>query len=151
MRKSQPVPGARIANVQNVVIPLLSDEELKARGIEKPKFPPFNTWSPEQQKAGRELSDIMMKVAIRQALQIMVVQLELMQADGYQNPDAEAEAARRGIESLDNGTWKPGRDEWGWLKREMRIMLETILQSVTQGPARAPRKRRRRRAKESPK
>ena len=47
-------------------VPLLSDEECKARGIEPPQWPPLETWSPEQQQAFRELQDILVAAVVKE-------------------------------------------------------------------------------------
>ena len=52
-----------------VAIPLLSDEECKARGLKPGKLPPLDKWSPEQQAAFSELADVLAQVAVREILE----------------------------------------------------------------------------------
>lgn len=59
MRKQKGYLTATFPNFPGVRVPLLSDEECKVRGIEPGKFPPFETWTPKQQAAGRKLADIL--------------------------------------------------------------------------------------------
>jgi hypothetical protein len=47
-----------------VEIPLLSEDECRARGIESGKLPPFDTWSPEQQAAFHELAEIIAQAVV---------------------------------------------------------------------------------------
>lgn len=47
-----------------VEIPLLSESECRARGIEPGKLPPVETWSPEQRAALYELAEIIAQTAV---------------------------------------------------------------------------------------
>ena len=50
-------------------MPLLSEEECKARGVKPGKLPPLDKWSPEQQAAFSELADVLAQVAVREILE----------------------------------------------------------------------------------
>jgi hypothetical protein len=110
-----------------VRIPLLSDEECKERGIEPQRLPPFETWTPEQQEAGRELREILTCMAVAQAFRSVLRPLELMQAEGYSKDDFEKEATRRALAELRAGRWKVGREDVGGLEQAMGWVLESIL------------------------
>jgi len=107
-RKDRSYLVATFANFPGVEIPLLPDEECQARGIERGHFPPFETWSPEQQKAGRELGVLLYQMAAGQALSVLTSATDAMNCGDYEDIVAfEKEAAQRAIDMLANGTWKP--------------------------------------------
>jgi hypothetical protein len=136
---------AEFAGFPGVRIPLLSDEELKARGIEKQRLPPFETWTPEQQEAGRKLSEILGQMAVRQAFALVLHHLEQMQVEGYSSFDFEQEAARRALAQLRAGKWKQGRNDTNGLQDSMCSALEAILRDSKQdsdGKIRGRRSRR---------
>jgi hypothetical protein len=133
MRKSRPKTNnlakpclvAEPAGFPGVRIPLLSDEECKARGIQKAKLPPFDTWSPEQQEAGRKLAEALLNLALPQALQLMLEEIERLPPDTVINEaDIELLAATRGIARIDAGSWKPGAKETHGLDTYVRQILE---------------------------
>ena len=138
-KKSSGVVFFTFANFPGVKIPLLSDEECKARGVEKSGFPPFETWTPEQQAAGRELGESLMNMAIQQAFRMVLRELERMQVERYSEPDFEKEAVRRALAELQSGRWKPGRDDISGVQDLMRTALETMHDE----PVRRQRRRRR--------
>jgi len=135
---------AEFEKFPGVRIPLLSDDECKERGIEPQLLPPFETWTPEQQKAGRELSEILTRMAVRQAFRSVLRHLELMQAEGYSMDDFEQEAARRALAELRAGKWKAGREDVGGLEQAMGWALESILNETDGKSERKARPRRRR-------
>jgi len=50
-------------------MPLLSEEECKARGLKPGKLPPLETWSPRQQAAIAELAEVLAQVAVKEFLE----------------------------------------------------------------------------------
>lgn len=60
---------AKPAGFPGVRIPLLSDEECRARGIEPGRFPPRETWTQEQRDAADRLVEILLPHAYREALE----------------------------------------------------------------------------------
>lgn len=59
----------------------------------------------------------------------MLSQIEQLGSEGYRAEsvaEIKQEAARRGIELLKRGGWKPDRDDWGWLEDVMQVALETL-------------------------
>lgn len=115
---------AEPAGFPGIRIPLLSDEQCKARGIQKPKLPPFDTWSPEQQEAGRKLAEALTDLARHQALQLMLDEIERLPPDAVINEaDIEPLAATRGIARIDAGKWKPGAKETHGLDTYVRLFL----------------------------
>lgn len=59
---------ATLGKFPGVPIPLLSDEECRARGIKPGRLPPLDTWSKDQQGALHELAMIVAEAAVRQQL-----------------------------------------------------------------------------------
>lgn len=55
---------ATFENFPGVEIPLLSEGECRARGIEPGKLPPVDAWSPEQRTALYELAEIIAQAAV---------------------------------------------------------------------------------------
>jgi hypothetical protein len=103
---------ATFPNFPGVEIPLLSDEECQARGIERGRLPPPDTWSQEQQKARHELGVLLYQMAAGQALSVLSSATYAMKSSDYGDLVAfEKEAARRAIDMIANGTWKPDRGQ----------------------------------------
>lgn len=130
-RKGQ--PGYLVATFEKfpgVRIPLLTDEQCRERGIEPGRLPPFETWTPEQQEAGRKLAECFAEMAISQAYRSIAKELDRMGAEGYDKDDFEKEAARRILATIKVGKWKPPdrHDTYG-LQREIGWVLESILKS----------------------
>ena len=75
-----------------VRIPLLTDEECRERGIEPGRLPPFDTWTPEQQRAGHELQQIFGDMAVRQVYRILLRHLKDLPNEGPIPADFEEEA-----------------------------------------------------------
>lgn len=140
MKKSTSFLVAEFTDFPGLRMPLLSDEECKARGIEQPKFPPFKTWTEQQQEAGRKLRDVFAKMAVQQALRRVAKQLDLMVEERYDKADFEKEAARRALAEIKAGKWKAERDEVYGLDAAMGWALESILRDGE--PKRAKRARR---------
>ena len=106
-------------------IPLLSDEDCKARGIPVVTFPPFETWTAEQQDAGRKLADALMRLAVPQALHLILEEMERLPPESKINvADLEPLAAARAMERVDAGRWKPGPRETHGLGSYVKVILE---------------------------
>lgn len=122
---NRPYLVAEPTGFPGVRIPLLSDEEREARGIPKAEFPPFETWSPEQQLAGRKLADALFELARTQALRLMLQEIERIPQDSQVGiDDVEPMAAARAIERIDAGEWKPEAWETHGLGSYVRLILE---------------------------
>jgi hypothetical protein len=91
----------------SVRIPLLSEEECRARGIKPGRFPPRETWTQKQRDAADRLMEILAPRAYLEALQVILAELEREPADSkIPEADMEQAAARRGITLIDSGKWK---------------------------------------------
>ena len=143
-KKSSGYLMATFEKFPGVQIPLLSDEECKARGIEKGKFPPFDSWTPEQQAAGKRLGEALAQLAVKQAMRCMLRHLEAMIAEGYAGTDPERDAALRAIAELEAGKWKATHDDTSGLESEMIIALQCIVGDRDVAAAPSPGKRHRR-------
>jgi hypothetical protein len=90
-----------------VRIPLLSDEECRARGIEPARFPPREIWTQSQRDAADRLEEILAPRAFYEALQVILAEIERGPADStISEAEIEKVAARRGIALMDAGSWK---------------------------------------------
>jgi len=136
---TDPLVG-ELTGFQSVRIPLLSDEECKVRGIERPRLPPFETWSDEQQKAGRRFGDILARMTLKQAWRCVLRQLDRMIGESYDKADFEKEAARRALEELRAGKWRADRDEVNGLQTAMCWVLEGMLREGESKPRKRARK-----------
>jgi hypothetical protein len=143
-KKSSGYLIATFEKFPGVQIPLLSDEECKARGIEKGKFPPFDSWTPEQQAAGKRLGEALAQLAVKQAVRSMLRHLEAMIAERYEGTDPERDAALRAIAELEAGKWKATRDDTSGLESEMIIALQCIAEDRSGVAAPSPGGRGRR-------
>lgn len=95
-----------------VSIPLLSDEECAARGIKPGRFPPRETWTQEQRDAADRLSEILAHHAFREAMYLILAELESGAIDPTLSEEQmEREAAKRALAVLDANKWKQ-RDTW---------------------------------------
>jgi hypothetical protein len=109
-RKDASYLVATFSNFPGVEIPLLSDEECRQRGIESGHLPPFETWSPEQQKAGRELGVLLYEMAAAQALQVLAAAVDQMSSTDYTDMVTfERHAAQKAIDLIVQGEWTPPR------------------------------------------
>lgn len=107
IQADKPYLVAKTAGFPGLEIPLLSDEECRARGIEPAKWPPRETWTQAQRDAADRLADILRPHVFREALQVILAELDRMPADSkLSEPEQEREAARRGIALIDAGKWK---------------------------------------------
>lgn len=107
------------------------------------KLPPFASWTPEQQAAGKGLGEALAQLAVRQALRSMLRHLEAMIAEGYAGADPEKDAALRAIAELKAGKWKATRDDTSGLQSEMIIALHCIVGDRDAAAAPSPRGPRR--------
>jgi hypothetical protein len=98
---------AKPSGFPGLEIPLLTDEECRARGIQPGRFPPRETWTQAQRDAADHLEEILAPRAFYEALQVILAEIEREPADS-KIPETELErvAARRGIALLDAGKWK---------------------------------------------
>jgi hypothetical protein len=72
---------AKPAGFPGLEIPLLSDEECKARGIAPAKWPPRDTWTEAQRDAADRLTDLLLPHVLREAMQVILTELERMPTD----------------------------------------------------------------------
>jgi hypothetical protein len=82
----------------------------RERGIESGHLPLFETWSPEQQKAGRELGVLLYEMAATQALQVLSAALDQLPSSDYTDMVTfERHAAQKAIDLMVQGEWTPPR------------------------------------------
>lgn len=109
-RKDAPYLVATFANLPGVEIPLLSKDACEARGIEPGRLPPIETWSPEQQKAGRQLGVLLYEMAAAQALQVLAAAVDQMPSSDCTDIVAfERHAAQKAIDMMVQREWTPPR------------------------------------------
>ena len=72
---------AKPAGFPGVAIPLLSDDECRARGIDHGGFPPRESWTQDQRDAADRLAEMLGRHVIREALQVISTETEGMSAD----------------------------------------------------------------------
>lgn len=98
---------AKPSGFPGLEIPLLSDEECRARGIKPGRFAPRETWTQAQRDAADRLVEILFPHVLQEALQVILAEIEREPADS-KIPEGEIEcvAARRGIALIDAGKWK---------------------------------------------
>ena len=142
-KKSSGYLIATFERFPGVRIPLLSDEDCKARGIEKGKLPPYDSWNSEQKAAGKRLAEALAGMAVTQAMRCMLRHLEAMIAEGYTGTDPEEDAALRAITELKAGKWKATREDTSGLESEMIVALQCIVKDCRVTGAPVPVKHRR--------
>jgi len=113
------LPGLRI--------PLLSDEECRARGIEPVRFPPRETWTQAQRDAADRLAEILLPHAYLEALYVVEAELERQGKSDVSDAVLEKAAATRGIALIDAGKWKQ-RDTWvhlppSWVRQILELFI----------------------------
>jgi hypothetical protein len=140
-KKSSRYAVATFEKLPGVSIPLMLDEECKIRGIEPGRFPPFDTWTPEQQAAGRELSKALVEMAVDQSLRAVCRHRDAMQAEGYAGTQLEVDAALRALAELRAGKWNAGKADTSGLEKEMILALEVLLEDGDPS-ATAPKRKR---------
>lgn len=135
-----------------VKIPLLSDEECRVRGIEPGRFPPRETWTQQQRDAADRLVELLLPHVFKEALQVVLAELEREPAPStVPEKDQEQAAARRGIEIIDAGKWKQ-RDTWihfpkSWVREFLAAVASGELSLVdleAETPSRRSEQRRKR-------
>ena len=88
-------------------IPLLSEQECRARGIEPGRFPPRETWTQEQREAADRLVEILLPHAYTEALEAMLAELNgELRESAIPDDEKQKLAAERGIALIDAGKWK---------------------------------------------
>jgi hypothetical protein len=139
---------AKFPDFGGVEIPLISEEECRARGIEPGRLPPRETWTQKQRDAADRLMEILAPRAYLEALHIILAELELEPRDS-KIPEAEIEkaAARRGIALIDSGKWKQHDSTIHLPKSWVRQMLEAFVSGELSLLDPPPLKRRRKKAK----
>jgi hypothetical protein len=109
-----------------VGIPLLSDEEWRARGIEPGRLPPRETWAQAQRDAADKLEEILIPHVFQEALHVILGEIEREPADSkISEAEIEKVAARRGVALIDTGKWKQ-RDTWvhfppSWVRQVLEM------------------------------
>lgn len=138
---------AKPAGFPGVEIPLLTDEECRARGIEVGKLPPRESWTQKQRDAADSLANILRPRVLLEALQVILAELERMPAD-TKLPESEREraAARRGIELIDAGKWKQCDTTIHFPRSWIREIVERFalgeLSMLDPEPPKQPKRRR---------
>src|ERR1700693_2538528 len=113
---------AEPAGVPGVTIPLLSDEEGRARGIEPGRFPPRETWTQEQRDAADRLVEILLPHAYREALEAILTELEgELRDSAIADTDKEKLAAQRSIALIDAGKWKHQHTDISRIRQVMQV------------------------------
>ena len=128
-----------------VKIPLLSEEECRARGIEPGRLPPRETWTQAQRDAADRLGEILSPHVFHEAVQVILAEVEREPADS-KIPEAEIEqvAARRGIALIDVGKWKQ-RDTFihfpsSWVRQILEQFVRGDLSLLNPRPPKRRRK-----------
>jgi hypothetical protein len=87
---------AKPVGFPGVEIPLLSDAECRARGIEPGRFAPRESWTQDQRDAADRLAEILLPHVFREALQVILTEIEGTSADSeLSESEKERAAARR--------------------------------------------------------
>jgi hypothetical protein len=118
---------ATFENFPGVEIALLSDQESQVRGIVPKPFPPFETWTPQQQAAHGRLVEVMMGLAVRQTLRVVHRHLVGIGTEGPIPADFLCRAYRRALDELRADEWRPESMEFGFLRDVMERVLEGLL------------------------
>ncbi len=137
---------AKFPGFGGVEIPLLSEEECRARRITPGRLPPRETWTQAQREAADRLMEILAPRAYLEALQVVLAELEREPTDAtISEREREQAAARRGIALVDTGKWKQ-RDTSIYLPKSwIRQMLKAIASGDLSLLDPSPRRRRRKR------
>jgi hypothetical protein len=139
-------------------IPLLTDEECRARGIEPGRLPPRETWTQEQRDAADRLMEIFTPHVIREAMLLILSELEKLGPNEATDDVAmEKLGATRALAVIDAGRWKQ-QDTWchfpaSWV-REVVDMFATgrvsVLGPADDSPVPKPKRSRQRRPSPAP-
>ena len=104
----KPYPFATCSGFPGVSIPLISEEERIARGIELRDFPPLSTWTPEQQAAGRKLQSLMIDETVRQYFKLLLTVMGSLDPTAFQDARSlERAIADVALARLEAGSWQP--------------------------------------------
>ena len=135
---------AKFPDFGGVEIPLLSEDECRARGITPGRLPLRETWTQAQRDAADRLMEILAPRAYLEALQVVLAELECEPTDAITSEqEREQAAARRGIALVDGGKWKQ-RDTSIYLPQSwIRQMLEMFASGEISLLDPSPTKRRR--------
>lgn len=105
---AKPYLVATLSNFPEVSIPLLSEEERIARGIEQRDFPAFETWTPEQQEAGRQLRSLMLDETVRQYFRLLLAVMDSLDPNAFEDVRTlERAIADVALSRLEDGSWRP--------------------------------------------
>lgn len=134
-------------------IPLLSDEECRARGIEPVRFPPRETWTQAQRDAADRLTEIMLPHAYLEALYVVEAELKRQGKPDLSDAVLEKAAAIRGIALIDAGTWKQ-RDTWvhlppSWVRQILEMFIRGELSLLSASPTSRKQKTKKSKARGS--
>jgi len=134
-------------------IPLLSDEECRARGIEPVRFPPRGIWTQTQRDAADRLAEILLPHAYLEALYVIQAELERQGKSDVSDGVLEKAAATRGIALIDAGKWKQ-RDTWvhlppSWVRQILEMFIRGELSLLGPSPTRQQQKTKRSKARAS--
>jgi hypothetical protein len=130
-----------------VRIPLLTDEECRARGIEPGRLPPRETWTQAQRDAADRLEEILLPHVYLEALRVILAEIEREPADSkIAEAEIEKIAARRGIALVDAGKWKQ-HDTWihfppSWVRQTLEMFAKGDLSLLDRRPPKRRRKRK---------
>ncbi len=121
-------------------IPLLSDEECRAVGIEPVRFTPRKTWTQAQRDAADRLVEILLPHAYLEALYVIQAELERQGKSNVSDTVLEKAAATRGIALIDAGKWKQ-RDTWvhlppPWVRQILEMFIRGELSLLGPSPKR---------------
>lgn len=137
-------------------IPLLTEEECRARGIEAGRFPPRETWTQEQRDAADRLMEILRPRVLHEAMVLILSELEkLTTRDAPDDAALEKLAATRALAVIDAGRWKQ-QDTWlhfppSWIREVVDLFASgrvSVLDPVEASPP--PKKSPSRRARRPP-
>jgi hypothetical protein len=134
-------------------IPLVSDEECRARGIGPVRFPPRETWTQAQRDAADRLAAILLPHAYLEALYVIQAELERQGKSNVSDAVLEKAAATQGIALIDAGKWKQ-RDTWvhlppSWVRQILEMFIRGELSLLWSSPTRPQQKTMRSKARAS--
>jgi hypothetical protein len=127
-RSVQPILHAEPANFPGVRIPLVSEEERIALGLPEVRFPPKQTWTEEQRRALNKLGEIVIPIAIYEAVTLMA-QVVPKEPETHDVVELERAAAKLALPLLMHKKWKNA-----WTAFHVpRSYVEVILTRIAEG------------------
>lgn len=103
---------------------------------------PFESWSPEQQEAVRELSRIVGARAAKIGAQLILANRRLLEARGFSGPDIETEAVRGALTEIRSEPWtSKARADW-LADVTLELMTRCLESMLGRGHSKTRRKRR---------